>query len=328
VHFVHFRREDPEGPGHKASGRDEGVTPGADRRASNPPGPQGAGGVRSFRVAVTRPRRAGEGPQRLDALLAEAGFQAGAYPLTRIDGPSDPRPLERAARDLLAGVYDVLLLTSARGAAALALALDRASGPDHARGTGTRSIPGRGPTGLEVWVVGEATGRAAAEAGFPPDRIPDRYVAEGLLEAAEKWGPLEGRRILFPRAAEGRDLLPERLVAGGARVTVVEAYRAVEVPDEARRLVRDAREGRVDGVALTAGSQARVLGREAEGHWPLAVPLVAIGPATAVAARAAGLPDPRIAEPHTFDGVLAALKEVRSIRSTPDAVGRDFPPPS
>jgi uroporphyrinogen III methyltransferase / synthase len=275
------------------------VTPGADRRVSNPPGPRAAGGVPSFRVAVTRPRDPGDRPDRLAALLAEAGFEAAPYPLIGIAGPRDPRALERAARDLLAGAYDVVLLTSARGAASLAAALDGAHGAGTAR---------RRPAGLEVWVVGEATGRAASEAGLDPDRIPERYVAEGLLEAADGWGPLENRRILFPRAAEGRDLLPERLVEGGARVTLVEAYRAIECPDEATRLVGDARGGRLDAVALTAGSQARVLGGGAAGSWPPSIPLVAIGPATAVAARAAGLPAPSVAEPHTFEGVVAALQ--------------------
>ncbi len=263
-------------------------------------------------MGVTRPGSDDEGDDRLAARLEENGFHVDRYPLTRIEDPGDPRPLERAARALRRGSYDVLLLTSARAAAALSRALSRSYGEDGEATTG----PLR-PEGLEVWVVGEATGEAARRAGFPPDRMPGRFVAEGLLEAAEEWGPMPGRRILFPRAAEGRDVLLQGLVRAGAKVTLVEAYRTVEQPDVASGLVGAARAGDLDAVVLTAGSQARVLGREAGGGWPAALPMVAIGPATATAARAAGLPDPVIADPHTFDGVVDALDRIRGGRSNP-----------
>ncbi len=224
-----------------------------------------------------------------------------AFPLTRIDPPADPRPLARGARGLLSGEYDVLLLTSARSLPPLVRALDETGA-----GAGwTR------PEGLRVWVVGTATGAAAVAAGLAPDRIPDRFVAEGLLEAAPAWGTLEGTRILFPRAAEGRDILPETLAGAGARVTLVEAYRAVEDPEAGDALVAAARKGQLDVVVLTAGSQARVLGTSlarSSTDWPAGVKLVAIGPATQVAARSAGLPDPVVADPHTLAGVLEAVE--------------------
>ena len=281
----------------------------------NPPDASGAGGVRRLHVGLARPIPAspggkasgpggGEGEvrgDRLAELLLDAGHVPLAFPLTRIDPPADSRPLARGARGLLAGDYDVLLLTSARALPPLVQALDEAN----AGASWTR------PEGLRVWVVGTATGAAAVAAGLAPDRIPDRFVAEGLLEAAPAWGTLDGTRILFPRAAEGRDILPETFAEAGARVTLVEAYRAVEDPEAGDALLAAARRGELDVVILTAGSQARVLGRSltrSTGGWPAGVALVAIGPATQDAARSAGLPHPVVADPHTLAGVLEAVE--------------------
>jgi uroporphyrinogen-III synthase len=266
----------------------------------DPPGAHGAGGVRPLRVAVTRP----SAEDRLGDLLRGAGHTPVHFPLTRILPPRDPRPLERSARALLRGEFDVLLLTSARAVQPLVRALESESAT---RGSWRR------PEGLQVWVIGDATGDAAAAAGFAPDRMPERFVAEALVEEASSWGPMEGLRVLFPRAAVGRSLIPERLAGDGARVTLVEAYHAVDDLEEADRLLRAIGAADVDAVTLSAGSQARVLGqamRESHPTEPCLVPFVVIGPATREAVRAAGLPDPSVAEPHTLEGLVAAVNRV------------------
>jgi len=264
----------------------------------DPLGAPGAGGVRAFRVAVTRPPSG----DRLGSLLRTAGHEPVHFPLTRIVPPRDARPLERGARALLRGEVDVLLLTSVRAIPPLVRALESESGGAWQR-----------PPGLQVWVIGDATGAAAARAGLVPDRVPERFVAEELLDEAASWANLEGLRILFPRAAVGRSLLPEALAHAGARVTLVEAYRALEDGEQADRLVRSMVDGSVDLVTLSAGSQARVLARAMQGVIPAgscAVPLVAIGPATRLAMLSVGLPEPAVADPHTLEGLVAAVSAV------------------
>ena len=46
---------------------------------------------------------------------------------------------------------------------------------------------------------------------------------------------LNGQRILLPRAAVARDLVPTELARRGAHVDVVETYRTVQPPDAAAR---------------------------------------------------------------------------------------------
>ncbi|TVP55078.1 MAG: uroporphyrinogen-III synthase [Gemmatimonadales bacterium] len=258
-------------------------------------------------VAMTRPDEDG----RFTAMLLAAGFTAPQLPLTRIAEPGDADRLDRAVARLVESGgpdFDVLLLTSGRAVPPLVRRLEA---------QGLRP-PFRLP-GVEVWVVGPATGTAARKAGITPDRVPRTFVAEALLSEARTWRELEGTRILFPRAEEGRDLLPEGLSDAGAVVTLAPAYRTLPDRERAGDLARRVRAGTIDAVPLTAGSAARTLGGAWRGdaaetdqapEWPPGIPIVAIGPATRDQCEMAGLPVAVTAAPHSLEGVVAALREV------------------
>ena len=81
------------------------------------------------------------------------------------------------------------------------------------------------------------------------DAVPDRYVAESLLEALEQGGG--PGRLLLARAAVARDVLPEGLRAGGWEVDLVDAYRTVPaaVTDDERAAIQGA-----DIVTFTSSS--------------------------------------------------------------------------
>lgn len=245
--------------------------------------------------------RPDERDDRLVGLLTDSGYEVISCPLTAILPPRDVRPLERGVRDLLGGRFQVLLLTSARAAEVMAASI--------------RNEGGRIPDDVEVWAVGESTARVAGRLGLPVHRVPATFVAEGLLEEAPTWRSLDGLTLFFPRAEAGRELLPEALASCGVRLTLVAAYRNAprpEAPDEAARLALG---GAVDAVLLTAGSQARLLAEGAvrvRGEDPALAaagfpPLLALGSATRGAAIDSGLPDPAVAEPHTFEGLVALL---------------------
>src|SRR5690606_31332021 len=74
-----------------------------------------------------------------------------------------------------------------------------------------------------VAAIGPGTAEALAEGNVVADLVPERFVAEGLLEAFPE-GP---GRVLLARAAVARDVLPEGLATKGWEVEVVEAYRTV-----------------------------------------------------------------------------------------------------
>ena len=81
--------------------------------------------------------------------------------------------------------------------------------------------------GPRIGVVGKVTAKALAAYCLRPDIVPDEFTAEGLADALENTG-VKGSRILIPRALIAREVLPERLRAAGAEVSVVTAYRNVK----------------------------------------------------------------------------------------------------
>jgi uroporphyrinogen III methyltransferase/synthase len=229
-------------------------------------------------VAVTR-ARAQASP--LAARLAELGATVIEAPAIRTV------PLAAEVPDL--GAYDGLCATSPNGVHELFARL-RDTGRD------ARSL-----AGLHVAAMGPGTARAFGEHGIAPDTVPARSVAEGLAEAL---ADIELERVLVARASEGRDVLIEALRARGTRVDVLALYETVAAPLDAAAVAALAE---ADYVTFTSASTVRHL-LTAAGAEVLARPrLASIGPATSEELRGHGLEPDLEADPHTPDGLVAAL---------------------
>lgn len=187
--------------------------------------------------------------------------------------------------------YDWLICTSANGVQAL-----------FERGLAPVGLDARALAGLRVAAIGPGTAAAFAERGILVDLIPERFVAESLLEA---FGPGPGR-VLLARAQDARDVLPEGLAAKGWDVDVLPVYRTTRaVPDP--DVLDQVRNGDVDCVTFTSSSTVENA-LAALGAWPQPAPLVAsIGPVTSETARARGLEVQAEADPHTIEGLIAAV---------------------
>jgi uroporphyrinogen III methyltransferase / synthase len=239
-------------------------------------------------VAVTRARaQASELARRLEEHGARV-VQAPAIRVQPLPGvPLDPSP------------YDLICLTSASGVAALFERL--AAGGRDARSLAT----------ARVAAIGEGTARALAEHGIRADIVPERFVAEGLVEAL---GELPVRRALIARARDAREVLPDALRARGIEVDVLALYETVAEPLSARalELARQA-----DYITFTSSSTVRFFVQAAgaaagDGEQPGAAlspgtRVVSIGPVTSEALREHGLEPDVEAERHDIDGLLEAL---------------------
>jgi uroporphyrinogen-III synthase len=247
------------------------------------------------RVLVTRPR---ERARELCFLLEDCGAQVMSLPLLELVPPDDVRPLRAAAEQLQR--YRWVLLTSPSAAQAIVEA---------AREAGTRDRLAQ----VKVAVVGQGTAKAAAALGLEVSLVSPVGTGSGLFEAMQgSLGPDD--EVLLPVAQEGRRELFDALEAAGVRVTRVAAYRSAGKPvDEPARRELAAFAPQVVIFASPRTAEAYLEATGDEGRALLArARLVAIGPTTAAALVALGLPAPIVAESPTPPALVdAAIGAVR-----------------
>lgn len=242
------------------------------------------------RVAVTRP--ANQAGALLDG-LRQLGAEPLSSPTIEIAEPPDPGPLLRAI-DGLDG-YDWVVFTSANGVERFWRAL------------ATQGVTGLPPHAL-VAAIGPATAEALEARGCQPQVVPAEYVAEAVADALIAFGDVVGRRVLLPRAAGARKVLPQRLRVAGAEVDEVVAYETRSNHEGIARLRAALKRGEVDMITFTAASTVQhfvaAAGRELGGAR-----VAVIGPITAGAARNAGLRVDVEAREYTVNGLLEAISE-------------------
>jgi uroporphyrinogen III methyltransferase/synthase len=241
-------------------------------------------------VAVTRARAQTSGLARR---LRELGAEVVQAPVIRVqplvDGGAglQPPPLDLSP-------YDLICLTSPNGVAHLFERLAVA---------GRHPADARALAGARVAAIGPGTARALAERGIVADIVPERYVAESLVEALAE---LPVRRALVARAREARDVLPDALRARGAEVDVLELYETVAEPLSPPAL---AAARAADYITFTSSSTVRFFLEAAGGSAGLSptTRIVSIGPVTSATLREHGLEPHVEAARHDIDGLVATL---------------------
>jgi uroporphyrinogen-III synthase len=229
-------------------------------------------------VVVTR---AAEQASTLVGRLTERGAAVVEMPTVAIADASDAGESLRAAVADLEG-YDWVVLTSVNGVERFATVL-----------------AGRDVGTVKIGAVGPGTAAALEHAGLPVALVPERFVAEGLLDV---FPPGPGR-VLLPQAAAARPVLAEGLRQAGWQVDTVAAYRTVAARPDPTVLGRAAG---ADAITFTSGSTVTNY-VQAAGLDALPPVVVCIGPVTAEAATAAGMTVTSVAREHTIDGLVDAV---------------------
>jgi uroporphyrinogen III methyltransferase/synthase len=241
------------------------------------------------RIVVTRAKGQAEA---LSARLRSLGAEVVELPTIEIRPAADNGPLDRAIASL--ACYDWLIFTSANGVRFFLDRLDRSS-------TDLRALRAK------ICAIGPAT-RAAVEAlHLKVDLMGKEYVAERLLEAFAAHD-LAGKRVLLPRAAVARDLVPTELTRRGALVEVVEAYRTV-TPEDAVERTAAAFAHKPDCVTFTSSSTVQNFVTAAGSAALEGVKVATIGPVTSQTARSLGISVTVEAQPFTIDGLVNAILE-------------------
>ncbi len=229
-------------------------------------------------VAVTRARAQASGLAARLRGLGAAVVEAPAIRVVAIDGPAPE--IER---------YDLVCLTSPNGVHALF---------DRVLRTGRDA---RAFAGARLAAIGPGTAAALAQHGLIADVVPERFVAEGLVEAL---ADVPVARALVARAAQARDVLPEALRQRGAEVDVVALYETLAAPIGEREASAVAA---ADYVTFTSSSTVRFFFASAGEALSERTRLVSIGPVTSEALRERGREPDVEASRHDIDGLVQAL---------------------
>jgi len=238
-----------------------------------------------LRIVVTRAKAQAS---VLNERLAELGAVPVEVATIEIVAPADGGSALRAALRHV-GDYERVVVASPNGARTLVDA--------------TRELGADPPAELPpVACVGPSTAARFEGSPWVVDVVPDRNVAEGLVERIG--APTRaGSRLLLVQAEVSRDVLETGLGESGWNVERVVAYRTVDasVTNADRELAAGA-----DIVTFTSSSTVdrflRLVGRDA-----LPSVVASIGPITSRTVLDHGLQVDIEADPHTIDGLVDAL---------------------
>ena len=248
--------------------------------------------LRGRRILVTR---AADQAPALSGALAARGAEPVVIPMIQIVAPASFAELDRAIAGLAA--TDYLVLTSVNAVKFFcqrlpALGYDAAS-LDH----------------VKIVAVGPKSAAALTAHGLQADLVPEDYRAEGIVALLKE--QVSGKRVLYPKAALARELIPAELARAGAEVVAPIAY-ASELPEDAPDKLGRALADGLDLLTFTASSTVdnftRLLDTE---NLALArqVPVASIGPLTTATAKKHGFKVVVEPDQATLDDMVEAIEQ-------------------
>ena len=249
--------------------------------------------LKGRRIVVTRARaQAGGLVQKIEAL----GGEVIEFPTIEIQPPADHAAFDGAVGKI--ENYEWLIFTSVNSIEPFLARLKHA-------GKSAADLKH-----LKVAAIGSETARQLQAAGIVVDVIPARYQAEGILESLSP-ATMAGKRVLIPRAAKARDVLPDTLRQWGAGVDVVQAYRTAQPPVDRAALRERLRRGDVDVISFTSSSTVSNFVQLFDGGKISSIvgnaAIASIGPITARTVEELGGQVAIMAQEFTIDGLVQAM---------------------
>ena len=244
-----------------------------------------------LRVLVTR---AGDQAATLTAALHEIGIDPVVVPTIEIVPPVSFVELDHAIAEL--DQVDYLILTSVNAVNAF---IDRLV----AQGRNPQTL-----SAMQTVAVGPKSAEALAARGVTADLIPKDYRAEGVVALLKD--RVSGKRLLYPKAALARDLIPAELTAAGAEVIAPIAYASAPPVDAAEKLQKALADG-LDLLTFTASStvqnfvalldtESLILAKQ--------IPVASIGPLTSETAKNLGFRVVVEPENSTLEALVEAIE--------------------
>ncbi|MBW1897103.1 MAG: uroporphyrinogen-III C-methyltransferase, partial [Deltaproteobacteria bacterium] len=228
--------------------------------------------------------------------LSNLGAECLECPTIKIVPPQDWAPLDEAIDNL--HTYDWLVFTSVNG---VGFFFERL----YEKGKDVRALKD-----IRTAAIGPATAERLGDFGLKSDIVPETYRAESIVEAFEK-EPVEGKRILLPRAEEARPILPVELRKMDAVVDEIVAYRTEQAHENAGLLIKRLEEGSIDLITFTSSSTVKnfkaLLPQDKFEELMKGVTIASIGPITSDTAKELGFKMDIEADEFTIPGLCSAI---------------------
>jgi len=245
------------------------------------------------RIVVTRAR---EQASDLVRQLAELGAECLQYPTIKVIPAPDTTPLDDAIQSLSA--YDWIVFTSVNGVRYFFARL-------FGVGLDVRAL-----NHLRTAAIGPVTSQKLRRFGLNSDILPENYRAESVVDAFRA-EDLHGKKVLLPRAAEARPVLPVELRKLGAEVDEVTTYLTQKVTDNADSLKEELAQNRIDMITFTSSSTVKNFKDllPSDGFQQLldGITIASIGPITTDTAAQLGFDVQITADTYTIPGLCEAI---------------------
>jgi uroporphyrinogen III methyltransferase/synthase len=166
--------------------------------------------------------------------------------------------------------------------------------------------------GAKIAAIGDATAAAIREQlSLEVDLCPGSFVAEALADELSSANQIAGKKFLLLRADIARQILVDRLKAGGARsVNDVAIYQTLPATSLPSGLIESLNSGQIHWITFTSSSTATNFARLLGSDYAMklkAVKLASIGPITTETLQKLGLPPQIQAQTFNIDGLIQAM---------------------
>ncbi|MFP4391984.1 MAG: uroporphyrinogen-III C-methyltransferase [Desulfohalobiaceae bacterium] len=247
-------------------------------------------------VIVTRAR---EQASSLLAMLEELGACCYQFPTIKIQELQDYSLVDQELANLQN--YQWLIFTSVNGVC------------HFWRRLRALNMDSRKLGGCKVAAIGPATADRLRQEGIEPDFVPDKYVAEHVLQGLLQRG-IQGSRVLIPRAETAREVLPKELEQAGAEVRVLPVYRTVLAGENQQEILQALQQGGIQFVTFTSSSTVHnffqlISAKEFANYVNSGLRLACIGPVTAKSLEEYGFQADVLPQEYTIPGLVQALEQ-------------------
>jgi uroporphyrinogen III methyltransferase/synthase len=163
---------------------------------------------------------------------------------------------------------------------------------------------------LRTACIGPVTAERLKSYGINTDILPESYRAESIVEAFNA-ETVSGKRILLPRAAEARPILPEELAKMGAAINEIAVYHTIDDTENADPLIRQLEQKEIDLITFTSSSTVtnfkKIIPKDRFDSLLKNVTIASIGPITSETAKKTGFSIHVEASSYTIPGLCDAI---------------------